>query len=233
MSPSFEELVELYNTKFKPAYADLVGYIGDRPYDILVELENTLSHIFVSLDSDVPEEVREDNIRKAYNHLIRATLDCYKLLWVRLDEEIEKIFWSDVDMLALTISEEEFLRLRAQFKEKAIEARRRELNGVGKDPLQSIRDYREVVEIGMKIINSIDHNKKRRAWRFRLRSKRWEILLALLLGFVSGILANIVYNKFFCCVFKLNNSSFDFSYTPFDFPKWKKSFRFSIFIDYF
>lgn len=197
MSLSFEELVEIYNTKFKPAYADLVGYIGDRPYDILVELENTLSHIFVSLDSDVPEEVREDNIRKAYNHIIRATLDCYKLLWVRLDEEIEKIFGSDVDMLALTISEEEFLRLRAQFKEKAIEARRRELNGVGKDPLQSIRDYREVVEIGMKIVKSIDENKKKRAWKFRLRSKWWELGLAFLLGVVSGVFANVIYNRFF------------------------------------
>ena len=192
MTPSLEELLEIYNTKFKPAYADLVGYIGDRPYDILVELENTLSHIFVFLDASIPFQVREENLKKAYNHLVRATLDCYKLLWVRLDEDIEKIFHSDTARLALTIPEEEFLRLRTQFKEKAMEARRKELSEVGRNPLESVKDYQKAVEIGMKIIKSIDESKKQKAQKFSLRSKWCELGLAFLLGVLSSIVANIL-----------------------------------------
>ena len=195
MNPSLKDLINLYNTKFKPAYADLVGYIGDKPVNILVELENALSHVFVSIDASISKEIKEDNIKKAYNHLIRATLDCYKLLWIRLDEDIEKIFKSKVSRLALTVSEEEFLHLRGQFKSKAIEARKRELKEIGKNPLQSIYDYQKVAAIGMKIINSVDDNKKITIKAFQLKSKWWEILLSFLIGAVSSLFADMILSK--------------------------------------
>ncbi len=127
MSKSYKELVDLYENIFKPAYADLVAYIGDKPIDILIEIENTLSHIFVALNDNEQEEIRKSNIEKAYNHLIRATLDCYKLLWVKLNEDIDRIFEIKTKRLALNISEYELIKLRNSFKEKAKEARKAEL----------------------------------------------------------------------------------------------------------
>ena len=194
MSVSFKDLAEFYENIFKPAYADLVGYIGDRPYDTLVELENALSHIFVALDPNASQSLQEENRKKAYNHLVRASLDCYKLLWVYFDEEIERIFNSDLERLALTISEEEFLRLRNQFKEKAMEARRKELNNVGRNPLQSIFDYREVTEIGRKIKDSIDDSKEGKVRSFRLRAKIRELVASFIIGIITGIIATMICN---------------------------------------
>lgn len=197
MNPTFKDLFNLYNDNFKPAYADLVGYIGDKPFDVLVELENALSHIFVVFDPDAPVEIKKENLEKAYNHILRTTLDCYKLLWVYLDEDIEKISKSEVGALALTISEEEFLHLRTQFKNKAMEARKKEMMEIGKDPLQAVSDYREVAEIGMKIMDSVDDNKQKKAQMFRLRSKWWELLMGFLLGVGSGIIADVFYSHIF------------------------------------
>ena len=141
----------------------LVGYIGDKPVGVLVELENALSHIFVAFNPNVSREVKEENVKKAYNHILRASLDCYKLLWVHLKEDIERIFESNIGALTLTISEGEFLHLRTQFKSKAMEARKREMIDIGKDPLRSVYNYREVTEIGIKIVESVDDSKQKKA----------------------------------------------------------------------
>jgi len=193
VSRSYKELFDLYENVFKPAYADLVSYIGRKPTNILVEMENALAHIFVSFDNSQSDNVRKDNIRKACNHLVRATLDCYKLLWVQLNKDIDEIFKSNTKRLALTMSESEFLRLRNLFKEKAKEARKKELNNVGKDPLAPVKEYMEAIEIGKQIINSLDNEKEGRARGFLLRSKWWELIVA----FVMGLLVNKVYDLFF------------------------------------
>ena len=193
MSKSYKELFELYENVFKPAYADLVSYIGRKPINILVEMENALAHIFVSFDDSQPSDIRSDNVKKAYNHIVRATLDCYKLLWVQLNEDIDEIFKSNTKRLALTMPESEFLKLRSLFKEKAREARKKELNNVGKNPLAPVKEYMEAIEIGKQIINSLDNEKEGRARRFLLRSKWWELITA----FVLGLLVNKVYDLFF------------------------------------
>ena len=42
-SMDVDELFEFYKKEFIPAYSDLVGYIGDKPQQVLIELENVLS----------------------------------------------------------------------------------------------------------------------------------------------------------------------------------------------
>ena len=66
---------------------------------------------------------------------------------------------------------------------------------IGKNPLQSIYDYQKVAAIGMKIINSVDDNKKITIKAFQLKSKWWEILLSFLIGAVSSLFADMILSK--------------------------------------
>jgi hypothetical protein len=79
---TINEYSDFYHNFFKPAYADLVAIIADKPQQIIFEIENSFSHIMVyhSTDSDVAQNVKDENLVKAHNHLVRATMDCYKLL---------------------------------------------------------------------------------------------------------------------------------------------------------
>jgi hypothetical protein len=194
VSRSYKDLLKLFKNVFKPAYADLVAYIGDKPINILVEMENTLSHIFTSFDESKSPNVRQENIEKAYNHLVRATLDCYKLLWVHINKEIDEIFRSDTKRFALTISESDFLKLRNLFKEKAREARRKELNNIGCNPLAPVKDYMEAIRIGKQITNSVDDEREGRARKFTLRAKLEELVASFVIGVVTGIIATMIYN---------------------------------------
>ncbi len=187
----FFEVVDIYKEWFKPAYADLVAYIAQKPENILTEIENAFSHLMISLDESENEDIRKENVKKAYNHLARATLDCYKLLWVEIEKDINNIYHSDVKRLALTISEIEFLKLKKQFKEAILEARKVEQQYIGKDPLKAVPYYIKAIEIGKRIIDSLDESKEERAKKFTLKGflKR-EFILCFLFGVIAGIVAN-------------------------------------------
>lgn len=80
------EVYELLLGKFKDIFADLVILTGNKPAEILFELESVLSHIAVS--KLYPEEEQE-NINRAMQHLQRASLDAAKMLWVTYVRRIE------------------------------------------------------------------------------------------------------------------------------------------------
>ena len=105
-----EEVFEFYRTEFVPAYSDLVGYIGDKPLQMVIELENTFAHISQYFNPELNIQNKDKNLAKAYDHLVRVTLDCYKLLWVTVHEELEAIEKDkSTRKLGLNISETEFL----------------------------------------------------------------------------------------------------------------------------
>jgi len=193
---SFEELVSLYKEWFKPAYADLVAYIAKKPENILTEIENTFSHLMIALDNSEDENIRKDNLKKAHNHLARATLDCYKILWIELEKDINSIYHSDAKRLALTISETEFLKLKKQFKDAILKARKMEHHYIGKDPLKAVPYYIEAIEIGKQIIDSLDKNKENLAKKYTFKSfLKYEVLVGFLLGIITGLIANWLYSK--------------------------------------
>ncbi len=79
-----DEVFEFYRTEFVPAYSDLVGYIGDKPQQIVIELENTFAHLSQYFNPSLDIHGKDKNLEKAHDHLVRVTLDCYKLLWVTI-----------------------------------------------------------------------------------------------------------------------------------------------------
>jgi len=189
---AYNELIQVYNNYFKPAYADLVSYLGAKPDKILIEIENTFSHLMVSLDSNQNDSLRKENIWKAYNHIVRATLDCYKILWIKLNEDIEKIHNEDVKKLALNISIEKFLKLKKQFKEAIKKARQEEIAQLGKNPLKALPYYIEAIEIGKRIIDSLDENKEKEINKFTLKAiTKREIIIAIITGIIGSIVGSL------------------------------------------
>lgn len=182
-----DTVFSFYRSEFVPAYSDLVGYIGDKPQDVVIELENVLSHISHYFNPEIDKEKVGSNLHKANDHLHRVTLDCYKLLWVNIHEEL-KIIEDDkyLRKLGLNISEADFILRLQNLRELAQEARRLEMQSVGLDPMASIDKYKEVVSKSHELIKTVDENKKREIKSLKRFITTKEFIVGIITGIVSG-----------------------------------------------
>ena len=144
ISEELSELFDMYKTHFIPIYDDLILLIGNKADTISMQLENILSHILVCFDKSSNDEVIRDNIRKAKNHLIRATLDAYKICchYIKLLLDSEAKFNDS----------EEYVKEYIEFLGKYRNARKTERDNVGINPIESIKKYKEAHEFGIKLI---------------------------------------------------------------------------------
>ena len=184
-----EEVFEFYRTEFVPAYSDLVGYIGDKPLQMVIELENTFAHISQYFNNELNIQEKDKNLEKAYDHLVRVTLDCYKLLWVTMHGELETIEKDEsTRKLGLNISETEFLTEFQKLRKLAQEARGLEMAFVGLAPIGSLDKYKEVVKGSYELIDTIDENKMQ-----EIKSlKRFISTKEFMVGTIVGILAGLI-----------------------------------------
>lgn len=83
---TLKDIFSFYEEKVAPAYSFLVALTGEKPLQVLVEVENTFAHISRGISGDHEEQ----NYNKAYNHMVRLYIDLYKLLII----EIKKIYES-------------------------------------------------------------------------------------------------------------------------------------------
>ena len=88
---NYNDFIKFYKEVFLPVYADVVIFLNDKPIQILVEIENIFSHLMIFFDKKNPRDERIDNLNKAYNHLLRVTLDSYKILWVEISKFIDSL----------------------------------------------------------------------------------------------------------------------------------------------
>ncbi len=90
-----DSLLDLYRnfyfSSFLPAYADLTGYTLKKHDTVLFSIDSAHSHLMQYLSPDLDLDVREQNLRKAQGHIERATLDCYKLLWLFVEEDLTSL----------------------------------------------------------------------------------------------------------------------------------------------
>lgn len=186
-----------YRNIYVPAYADVVGYIGDKPEQTMIELENTLAHISQFYNPDLQIKDKEENLKKAYSHLTRATLDCYKMLWLEINEEIDK-FNDDADSRAfiLNVPEEKFIHEYQEFKNKAQNARKKELESIGVDPLESVELYKEAIVLGKNLITYIDGRNQQKFNKFRQITKMKEYVIGFIIGIAAGLLANYIWSLY-------------------------------------
>lgn len=185
----FVKFVDFYLTTFRPIYADTIAFLADKPMQTLIEMENTFTHLMQSLVSDDLSDVQVENINKAYNHLVRATLDCYKMMWVEMDNQIA-LFLDKTSNghLAVNLEYSDAVSTWKKFKESAREARRAEMTGVGISPLDAISKYGSTIEIGWQILAKCD--------RAKLKQVKSNNFISIIkqhgLGFLLGICASLV-----------------------------------------
>ena len=187
-----EEVFEFYRTEFVPAYSDLVGYIGDKPRQMVIELENTFAHTSQYFNPELDIQDKDKNLAKAYDHLVRATLDCYKLLWVTMHEQLKHIEEDKSKRkLGLNISETEFRTKFQEIKKLAQEARRIEMTSVGLAPIAALNKYKEVVKDGYELIDTIDENKMQEIKSLKRFVSTKEFMVGILAGLISGYLLHL------------------------------------------
>lgn len=136
---------------YLPIYSDLVGYLGDKPRQVLVEIENIFTHFVRYSDQREEDGAREENLKRAYNHLVRVTIDCYKILWVEIKNDMVEL-----RNIALEggMSQADFFVKKQEFKEKTMQARALEMESVGIHPQDCIAAYEEVINLGWDILKN-------------------------------------------------------------------------------
>lgn len=187
------QFFELYRSEFLPAYSDLVSFLVKKPKQVLTEIENTFSHISQHFNPSLDATTREENLTKAYDHIVRATIDCYKLLWVKMKEELDAIYFDDKKrVFALNMKEDEFVRKYQEFRNKAKDARNFEINNIGSKPIEAIQRYKETIAIGYKLLESVDVDKLRKLSFFKTIITTKECIITIILGIMSGFILGIL-----------------------------------------
>lgn len=203
--PDIDDLFEFYRDWCIPAYSDLVGYVAVKPEQIPVEFENAFAHVAQFYNPGITLEEKVNNISKAKDHLIRVTLDSYKLLWTEMEADIDLIK-SDPFKLkyCINMKQGDFLSKYQNFKQKAQTARNLEMGSIGIDPLSALDCYKEAIDIGRELIDAIDREKVKYSESDVKIISTKKFLFALFIAVLSGTiinwgggLTNWIYNHFF------------------------------------
>ena len=193
---TFAPFYKCYSEIFIPAYSDLTGYLLYKPVPVLHSIENAFSHVMQCCNPSLDDIVRQENIKKAYHHLERATLDCYKILFVEIDKKISPIADdSELRKFAVNAPEREFLTQYVGFKKQLREIRLKEIENTGVNIGETIELYRDAVKIGFQLIASIDEQKitdynslkRKKAWILTFRD--------FILGVLAGVIASAIYGN--------------------------------------
>jgi len=192
---NLNDFLDFYQKTFLPIYGDLVAFLNDKPVQILIEIENIFSHLIVFLNENNPEKKRIDNLQKAYNHILRATLDSYKILWVEMSKFIDSLILNEEKRkFTINLNEDELLKLWKNFKKSSENARKLELSNIGENNIQSaITEYSKAIEIGKNIINHYDENKDNALKKFSLKNLFKSQIIGLIVGVIAGIISTLIY----------------------------------------
>jgi len=192
---NLDRIQKYYFDTFIPAYADAVVMLGDKPVQLLVEQENTLAHIMAHLS----ESDDEKNLYRAMAHLERATLDCYKIIWVESKQKLEYFIKLDNTNLALAFNknESEVLDKIKKIDSLAKEARALESMNIGKNNTKALEKYIEVVELERDLLDSVDIKKASSYNKFKFSHILKEQALGIVLGLIIGLVTNYIWDRFF------------------------------------
>lgn len=161
MKKNLKEFLALYRNKYLPVYSDIVSYLADKPEQVLVESENILAHIIMGIDVTHNKSVRSENITKAYNHLQRLIIDCYKILWVRIWDDIDEISKCPDLENCLTVPISDYIVAKERFRMYSSIARDLEINSVGHGPniMNCLDMYAYAINYGYQVKHLFDMSK--------------------------------------------------------------------------
>lgn len=154
-----------------------------------MELESAFVHLMNAEALKNPTE----NLEKARGHIYRSTLDCYKLIWLKISDEINEVAYhrsayrGDEASLLQGLKDYDYLLRRA---------RRLEMDSVGDSTLNGsvIDAWSDAVRRGMEIHERIDLARLNRLCKFQpLKGTRFWIA-SLIMGIIVSIIGNIIWS---------------------------------------
>ena len=190
-----KQFYKIYRRKFLIAYANFVALSNRKSEQILVEESNILSHLAQYQNPALSPVKQQDNLNKAGSHLIRATLDLQKMIWFYL-AEFFKIYLekSSRFLLCFNMRESEVLAQYARFMDLAKSARTAEMTDIGVNPLRSIARYEIANDLGFKLFNSFDKNKKAKVDGLFAAFKTKEVGISFVTGVATGLIGNYCFS---------------------------------------
>jgi len=186
-----DDVFKFYRDIFQAIYSDLVAATQSKPTQILIEIENAMTHLS---SAKVHDDLAMDNCKKAKGHLMRASLDCAKMLWIEKSKQIRS-FTNDRDLkrYCINCSEAEFSKLIQSANSLAREARTHEIKNVGIAPLTSIEQYYEAAKALDKALNVCDYEKLASFKQFQLVHWIKHHAVSLFVGLVSGVIVTWIF----------------------------------------
>lgn len=195
------EIVSYYNDIFVPAYAYAVAELGDKPQQLLIEVENCNAHIMQGLSHDEGTAEYTENMKSAKRHLQRGALDSYKLIWVHLVENVERLL-KGVDASSEMFIHSSYYDLYMAYRDFVDEiepVRRDEHSGVGKSTDDTIAAYKQAVDNAADLLKKvqkelpkIDHL-RRYIWKQRIKENWVGYIVSGLVGAVISAGAMAVF----------------------------------------
>ncbi len=188
------DVYEFLLGQFKDIYGDVVIVRGEKPSEILFELEAAFTHMAVAHTN---EAVAQRNLNAAMGHLHRAALDSAKILWLTYSNKIEQFFAdSDLRQYCINCAEHEFTVLYREALDGGIDARHCELNNVGIDPTESLQKYYDAAVAMKAALDKVDLDKVQHFRRFRLRHWCRQHAIAFGLGIAASIVSGLLIAAF-------------------------------------
>lgn len=161
------EVLDLFKKTFTPLYSDLLSAREEMPGQIQLEVEHALSHLrqaYTQLHaSDTHHsESCTSNIKKAYHHILRASLDLAKLLAKHYTEKLnERITQDDVSRLCFDDGPNEgtIILKHRKLQQQSIEARKGETARLGVETMESIAAYRKIHAEAKRLLDQFQQKK--------------------------------------------------------------------------
>lgn len=167
---TIEELFKNYRDNFVEVYAEVVGLELVKPVQIFVEESNILAHLAQFTNKELTLEVREQNLIKAEDHLIRAALDLQKLLWASLRSHLDNfIVENPTKILSFNLPKVEVVNRYKNFINEGRLARKHEMKNVGNDPFATVEKYKQVNYMGLELLSAVDIEKLIMIKQFELK----------------------------------------------------------------
>ena len=148
------DFYDIYIDWFMPAFADL----GAGTIAITYEIQNDVLQAFKFKADSNNERKYTEEARNEFNstsklYMINATLKCYKLLWISINEDLGNSSRPLLLHLCLKIPYIEFKQKHEEFVRLANEADRLEIIG---HPDEVIDKLKKSIDLGVNLSNSFD-----------------------------------------------------------------------------
>ena len=188
------EIYDLYQGHFKDIYADLCIVRGNKPAQIAFEIEAAFSHLSVAKLNSDDAELYEKNLNRAKGHIERAILDAVKILWLEYHNRLVNVVQDPgLRQFCVNCSEAEFIQSFHQAEAQTIEARKVEIDNVGKDPLASIAMYYDAAKSMQETLMKVDEVKKANFSKFSFGNFIKTQAAGLIIGIMAGLITGYVF----------------------------------------